>query len=74
MGFEIEMHQKHVAVLSLRWPFPVRKRGPHLYLQEMTELENIMRPEEFEKFTQKGYFTVRRSEQFFSSVWSDMTI
>jgi hypothetical protein len=31
----------------------------HLYLQQMSTLEEKMLPKEFEAFTSKGYFTVR---------------
>ena len=33
-----------------------------------------MKPEEFEKFTSQGYFTIRRSDKFWSGIWTDMTI
>lgn len=29
---------------------------------------------EYEQFTNKGFFTIRRSEKFWSGIWSDMTI
>ncbi|KAG8186082.1 hypothetical protein JTE90_027076 [Oedothorax gibbosus] len=33
-----------------------------------------MEPIEFQKFTTEGYFTIRRSDKFWSGIWSDMTI
>ncbi len=45
----------------------------HLYLQEMSELEDKMATDEFRQFT-SGYFTVRRSERVWAGVWTDMTI
>ncbi|KMQ84207.1 hypothetical protein RF55_18201 [Lasius niger] len=46
----------------------------HLYLQDMLSLEEKMDPLEYETFTKKGYFTIRRSDKFWSGIWSDMTI
>ncbi|CAH2218497.1 jg2186 [Pararge aegeria aegeria] len=45
-----------------------------LYLQDMYELEEKMDPLEYENFTTKGYFTIRRSDKFWSGIWSDMSI
>lgn len=45
-----------------------------LYLQDMLELERKMDPLEYDKFTKKGYFTIRRTNKFWSGIWSDMTI
>ncbi|KAK3932952.1 Elongation factor 4, partial [Frankliniella fusca] len=49
-------------------------KGAHLYLQQMNSLETLMSPLEFEKFTSKGFFTIRRTEKFWSGTWSDMII
>ncbi|CAG9820707.1 unnamed protein product [Phaedon cochleariae] len=46
----------------------------HLYLQDMLNLQDKMDPTEFESFTTKGYFTIRRSDKFWSGIWTDMTI
>ena len=46
----------------------------HLYLQKMFELENIMDIVEYDKFCRQGFFTMRRSNRFWTGVWSDMTI
>lgn len=53
--------------------FPYAK-SVQLYLQDMKGLEKIMDSEEYEKFTQNGYFTVRRTDKFFSGVHSDQII
>lgn len=45
-----------------------------LYLQDMLRLEEKMTTDEYEKFTTKGYFTIRRSDKFWSGISSDMTI
>ena len=29
---------------------------------------------EYEKFANDGFFTIRRSDKFWSGIWSDMTI
>lgn len=46
----------------------------HLYLQDMFKLQSSMRRDEFEKFTNEGCFTMRRTDKFWTGVWSDMTI
>lgn len=33
-----------------------------------------MTAEEYELFTRKGYFTIKRSDKFWRGTWSDMTI
>ncbi|KAF2904041.1 hypothetical protein ILUMI_02138 [Ignelater luminosus] len=44
-----------------------------MYLQDMQELPTKMDPAEFKKFT-GGYFTARRSDVFFSGIFTDQTI
>ena len=44
------------------------------YFQQMVKLESDMNPEEFNKFKAKGYFTIRRSDKFWSGVWTGTTI
>ena len=46
----------------------------HLYLQDMLNLKSKMDPTDYEKFVTYGYFTIRRSEKFWSGIWSDMSI
>lgn len=40
----------------------------------MIKLESIMDKDEFKQFTDDGYFTIQRSDKFWSGIWSDMTI
>ncbi|CAG9814961.1 unnamed protein product [Phaedon cochleariae] len=49
-------------------------KSAHLYLQDMLSLEMKMDPDEYHKFTTEGYFTIRRTDKFWSGIWSDMTI
>ena len=49
-------------------------KSAQLYLQDMFGLKERITSKEFEDFVQKGYFTIRRSEKFWSGIWSDMTI
>ncbi|XP_031784033.1 uncharacterized protein LOC116417072 [Nasonia vitripennis] len=49
-------------------------KSAHLYLQDMLTLKDVMDEHQFELFTTKGYFTIRRSDKFWCGVWSDMTI
>lgn len=48
-------------------------KSAHVYLQDSLELLNSMSPEN-DLFVNCGYFTIRRTEKFWSGVWSDMTI
>lgn len=45
-----------------------------LYLQDMVDLKSTLTHEDYDRFVLKGFFTVRRSEKFWSGIWSDMTI
>lgn len=50
-------------------------KSAHLYVQDMLELEKKMdSPEEFEKYSKRGFFTIRRSDKFFSGIYTDMII
>ena len=49
-------------------------KSAQVYLQQMHKLETVMKPEEFDLFTSQGYFTIRRSDKFWSGIWTDMTI
>ncbi|CAI6370105.1 unnamed protein product [Macrosiphum euphorbiae] len=40
----------------------------------MEKLPLTMTNEEYQKFATSGYFAMRRSDRFWSGVWSDMTI
>ncbi|KAJ8872407.1 hypothetical protein PR048_026011 [Dryococelus australis] len=42
-------------------------------VQDMRKLPFIMAPEEYEKFVNEGYFTMRRTNLFWTRVWSDLT-
>lgn len=53
--------------------FPYSKSS-HLYVQDMTNLSSRLTSEEHQKFVNGGAFTMRRSDRFWSGVWSDMTI
>lgn len=49
-------------------------KSTRLYLQRMRSLKEKMDPEEFKKFTDGGYFTSRRTNIFWSGIFSDQTI
>lgn len=49
-------------------------KGAQIYLQGMLNLENVMDASEFTTFTEKGLFTVRRTDKAWSGIWTDMTI
>lgn len=49
-------------------------KSAHLYAQQMTDLEHRMSEQEYVKFTTHGYFTIRRSNRFWSGIYTDMCI
>uniref|UniRef100_A0A1B0CSS6 Uncharacterized protein n=1 Tax=Lutzomyia longipalpis TaxID=7200 RepID=A0A1B0CSS6_LUTLO len=49
-------------------------KSAHLYLQDMANLQNQMEPAEYQNFTEKGYFVIRRTNKFWSGVSVDITI
>lgn len=49
-------------------------KSARLYLQDMRNLEKTMDPVEYKKFTDDGFFTSRRSNEFFAGIFSDQTI
>jgi hypothetical protein len=46
----------------------------HIYLQRMLELQKTMPQSELERFVGKAYFTIRRTDKFWSGTWTDMVI
>jgi len=49
-------------------------KSTHLYIQQMDDLPSRLPLLELIKFTEEGYFTIRRSHEFWSGTWSDMAI
>ena len=49
-------------------------KSARLYLQQMNNLVHVMSPEEYTLFSDKGYFTLRRTNDFWSGNFSDQTI
>lgn len=47
-------------------------KSAHIYLQEMQKINNSMN-EKFRKFINE-FFTIRRTDKFWSDIYSDMTI
>jgi hypothetical protein len=69
----LETMQKMLPCFHASGHFPYAKSA-HLYLQDMFGIKECITPKEYEEYVQKGYFTIRRSEKFWSGIWSDMTI
>lgn len=46
----------------------------HIYLQRMLSLRESLPIEELEKFVGKSYFTIKRTDKFWSGTWTDMVI
>lgn len=53
--------------------FPYAK-SCHLYVQGMENLSSKLTAEQYNKFVNNSYITMRQSDRFWSGVWSDMTI
>ena len=49
-------------------------KSARLYLQQMSFVSQIMPAEEFTLFTEKGFFAIRRTNEFWSGNFSDQTI
>lgn len=49
-------------------------KSTRLYLQDMKSLKETMDPVEFKKFTEKGFFTARRTNVFYAGIFTDQTI
>lgn len=49
-------------------------KASHLYHQQMQDLEDKMCLNEYMKFVNSGYFTIRRSHDFWSGVYTDQVI
>ena len=49
-------------------------KSSQAHLQTMEDLEEKMPSEDFKNFSHNGYFTIRRTSEFWSGVWSDITI
>ena len=49
-------------------------RSAQVYLHAMLNLVNNMAPDEYDKFTSRGFFTVRRSDKYWYGIWTDKNI
>ena len=49
-------------------------KSARLYLQQMESLEKSMPADEYQLFTDKGYFTIRRLDSFWGGNFSDQTM
>ena len=49
-------------------------KSARLYVQEMDNLENKMSADQYQKFTEKGYFSIHRTEHSWGGNFSDQTI
>ncbi|XP_071642214.1 uncharacterized protein [Temnothorax longispinosus] len=72
----------HLHLRCIREMLPIFHASGHLayaksaqlYLQDMSNLEQFMTVNEYQKFTESSYFTIRRSDKMTSGNWTDMTI
>lgn len=71
--FASEHHTENAAILSCYMPL-VYAKCAHLYLQNMLKLNKKIDSTEYSLFTTDGFFTIRRSDKFWSGVWTDMTV
>ena len=49
-------------------------KSGQFYLQGMECLEKLLPAQDFIKYTSQGYFTIQRTNKFWASAWTDMTI
>ncbi|KYN29124.1 hypothetical protein ALC57_01443, partial [Trachymyrmex cornetzi] len=49
-------------------------KNSYIYLQDMYTISTKLNQENYHSYTDKGCFTLWRSQQFYSGIWSDMTI
>ncbi|XP_043269016.1 uncharacterized protein Nepl16 isoform X1 [Venturia canescens] len=70
----------HIQTVQLMIPF-FFSSGHHLYakacllyVQKMSSLRTAMDFVEYDKFCKQGYYTIRRSNRFWSGLWTDLTI
>lgn len=49
-------------------------KSARLYLQDMKNLKKTMDPNEYKKFTKEGFFTARRTNNYYAGIFSDRTI
>lgn len=49
-------------------------KSARLYVHQMNSIEVVLPPEEYTLFSDKGYFTIRRADEFWSGNFSDQTI
>lgn len=49
-------------------------KSASVYYQDMVKLVEVLTPEEYQQFVIQGFFTIRRTDEFWSGVWTDMVI
>lgn len=72
----------HLHLRCIREMLPIFHASGHLaysksaqlYLQDMSNLQQVMTVNEYQKFTENSYFTIRRSDKMTSGNWTDMSI
>lgn len=72
-NLHVKTVEKMIPFFHATGHFPYAKSA-QIYLQDCKDLPNLMDSEEYKVFTEKGYFTSRRVQQFFSDIYSDQTI
>lgn len=72
--------EKHLYVVLMMMPYFHASGHFHyaktsqIYLQCLSKLKKIMEESEYNNFVTKGYFTISRSDNFFTGTWTDMMI
>ena len=74
-NWHLHLHcvQKMIPYFHAAGHLPYAKSA-RLYLQQMNSIADVMPYEEYTLFSAKGYFTIRRSNDFWSGNFSDQTI
>ena len=73
---QLHVHSIWLMIPSLQAAGHLRyaRSAAQVCLQVMPNLANSMAPDEYDRFTSRGFFTVRRSDKYWRGIWTNMTI
>ena len=73
--FDLHMYcvEKMVGTFHAANHFPYAK-STRRYIDTMRELPNIMPEQQYKKYKEEGYYTIRRTHRFWAGIFTDQTI
>jgi len=71
-NLHLQCVQKMIPYFHATGHFPYAK-SCHIYLSDMTNLKSKHNEDVYQQFVNEGFFTIRRNDNFWSGIWSDMT-